>query len=256
MDPELRAGLAAYLTALGDDELILGHRDSEWCGHAPILEEDIAFANLALDEIGHALLWYGTLADLVGQDPDTYPDRLVFLRAPAEFRSVQLVALPVGDWAFTVVRRFLFDEAEGVWLELLSESGYAPLAQVAAKIKTEEIYHRRHMRAWVQRLGLGTEESKSRMQAALDELWPYALQIFAPLPDEARLAAAGLVPERTQMRSVWEQRVRAQLREAGLLPASHEAEAVGPARSEQGQHLPGLLAELQSVVRQHPDARW
>jgi ring-1,2-phenylacetyl-CoA epoxidase subunit PaaC len=256
VDPDLRAALAEYLTGLGDNELVLGHRDSEWCGHAPILEEDIAFASLALDEIGHAMLWYGTLAELEGKDPDVYPDELVYSRAPREFRSVQLVALPPGDWAFSVMRRYLFDEAERVWLERLTRSGYIPMAQAAAKIRTEEIYHLRHMRAWVRRLGLGTEESRGRMQAALDELWTYALQLFVPLPGAGQLVGAGLIPDMGEMRQDWEQRVRAQLLDSGLQADPEAAQAVPGIRGEPGPHLPGLLAELQSVARQYPDARW
>ncbi|MCL4257815.1 MAG: phenylacetate-CoA oxygenase subunit PaaC [Anaerolineales bacterium] len=151
--------LSGYLIALADDELILGHRDSEWTGHAPILEEDIAFANLALDEIGHAKLWYELAADLLGEDKTTYPDKLVYFREPAQFRNMQLVELPKGDWAFSTLRQYLFDAFEALRLEALSQSSYTPLAEIAARIRTEELYHLRHSQAWVPRLGLGTQDS-------------------------------------------------------------------------------------------------
>ena len=148
-----------YILSLADDELILGHRDSEWCGHAPILEEDIAFANLALDEIGHANLWYGLLAGILEQDPLTYPDQLVYFRRPNDYRNIQMVELPNGDWAFSMLRQYLLDAAELVRLNALAQSQFIPLAEVAAKILKEELYHHRHSSAWVRRLGLGTATS-------------------------------------------------------------------------------------------------
>jgi ring-1,2-phenylacetyl-CoA epoxidase subunit PaaC len=157
---------AAYLLALADDELILGHRDSEWTGHAPILEEDIAFANIAQDEIGHASLWYGLVQRLGGAEPD----RLVFFRPPSEYRNAPLVELPKGDWAFSMLRQYLFDAAEAQRLPLLAASAHRPLAEAAAKIRTEEIYHLRHTQAWIERLAQGTAESHGRTQAALDLL--------------------------------------------------------------------------------------
>jgi len=244
--------LAPQLLALADDELILGHRDSEWCGHAPILEEDIAFANLAQDELGHAALWYR----LVEQLSQARPDHLVFFRQAKHYRCAQLVTLPKGDWAYAMLRQFLFDAAEAVRLPGLAASRYAPLAETAAKIQTEEIYHLRHTRAWVRRLGLGTEESHRRMQAALDALWPYALQLFVPLTDEAALTAAGLVPAAAAMQQEWEALAGATLHDAGLvIPAG--AEAVAQDRREIGPHLPGLLDEMQAVARlEGPEVGW
>src|SRR3990172_2106778 len=213
--------LAKYLVALADDELILCHRDSEWTGHAPILEEDIAFANLALDEIGHARLWYELAADLVGVDKERFPDQQVYFRPAADFRCLQLVELPKGDWAFSMVRQYLFDAFEQHRLAGLVESAYQPLADVAARIRTEELYHLRHTRAWVPRLGRGTEESHARMQAALDELWPYAQALGTPLPDELVLLEANLAPGSSSLFDSWGAEVTAFLKEAGLeVPAS------------------------------------
>lgn len=255
MKPDLKAALAERLLAAGDDELILGHSHSAWCGHAPILEEDIAFANLALDEIGHAMLWYGALAALLGEDPDAYPDRLAFWRTPTEFRNVQLVELPEGDWAFTMLRQYLFDMTEDVLLARLAQSAYPPVSAVAAKIRTEELYHRRHSGVWVRRLGLGTEESNRRMQAALDALWPYALQLFVPLPGEALLVEAAMVPPSAEVSEMWSSQVVPYLEEAGLTVPGQTQPVTGD-RRQHTVHLEELLEEMQAVVRLDPDASW
>jgi len=244
--------LSAQLLALADDELILGHRDSEWTGHAPILEEDIAFANIAQDEIGHASLWYGLLRDLDGHDPD----RLVFFREPAEYRNVQMVELPRGDWAFSMLRQYLFDAAEAQRLPLLAADGYRPLAETAAKILTEEIYHLRHTQAWIERLAQGTQESHRRVQAALDLLWPYALQLFQPLPGEAKLAPRQIVPEAGVVRQAWLQAVVPFLSGVGLA-VPEPAEPAAASREAHTPHLADLLADMQSVARlEGPEVRW
>jgi ring-1,2-phenylacetyl-CoA epoxidase subunit PaaC len=253
--PEQRRALAGWLVALADDELILGHRDSEWCGHAPILEEDIAFANLALDELGHAKIWYTLAAGLLGEDPETYPDRMIFFRDAADFRNAPLVELPGGDWAFSMLRQYLFDAAEGVRLEALAASGYRPLAEAALKIRPEELYHRRHTSTWIQRLGLGTAESHERTQRALDELWPYALNLHAPIDGDDQLVVAGWVPEPGELQQAWEGEVRPWLTQAGLSVPS--AGAVTPCgRDRHSPHLAALVAEMQSVARLQPAASW
>lgn len=250
MDTDLRAALAAQLLAMGDNELVLGHRDSEWCGHAPILEEDIAFANLALDEIGHAHLWYTLMADLTGEDPETLPDRLVYFRPWEEFRCVPLVELPRGDWAFAILRQYFFDAAESIRLRRLSESRFTPLAETAAKIGPEESYHLRHTSAWVRRLGQGTGESRSRMQQALVELWPHTAQLFGPLPDEHLLAAAGWLPESAALREEWESLVRPLLEECGLVIQP------GTGYPMHSPYLKLLVEEMQSVARLDEEAVW
>jgi ring-1,2-phenylacetyl-CoA epoxidase subunit PaaC len=243
--------LAAQLLAMADDELVLGHRDSEWTGHAPILEEDIAFANLAQDEIGHAIAWYGLVQSLNGD----VPDRLVFFREPDTYRNVILVELPNGDWAFSMLRQFLFDAAEAARLPLLAVSGYTPLAAVAAKIRTEELYHYRHTRAWVKRLALGTDESHRRMQSALDEAWPFALQLFSPLADEAHLTAAGYVPPAADVRAAWSGDVQPFFESIGLNIPTNEPPALR--RDQHTGHLATLLADMQSVARlEAPDTPW
>jgi ring-1,2-phenylacetyl-CoA epoxidase subunit PaaC len=252
MTPDLTDALTAKLLALADDEYLLGHRDSEWTGHAPILEEDIAFANIALDELGHAILWYEAIEALTGDAPD----RLAFFREAAAFRNAQLCELPKGDWAFTIVRQYVFDAAELVRLAGTLNSAYRPMAEISAQIQPEEIYHDRHTSNWVRRLGLGTSESHTRMQAALDSIWPYALQLFVPLPDEDRLAAAGIVPDPAQTRADWEARVRPWLAESGL-SVPQASEPVTTDRQRHTEHLAALITEMQEVARtEDPGVGW
>jgi len=254
MNTQTPNALAAYLLAMADDELLLGHRNSEWCGHAPILEEDIAFANLALDEMGHASLWYTLLAELSGNDPKTYPDQLAFFRQAEQYRNVQMVELPRGDWAFSIVRQYLFDAFEQVHLEALKGSRYAPLAEAAAKIYQEELYHYRHASAWMRRLALGTEESHQRVQRALDALWPYAAQLFVTTADQIALAQAGYVPAAGDLESRWKEKVTSFVQECALtLP--HTPPLTSP-RHQHTPHLKVLLAEMQSVARLEPGATW
>ena len=167
---------------------------------------------------------------------------------------MQLVELPKGDWAFTIVRQFLFDAAERVRLEALAGSQYEPLAAAAAKLRNEELYHFRHSHAWLQRLGLGTAESHRRMQNALDEIWPYRSQLFAPLPAEALLVDAGYVTEPSQLRTQWHDLIIPNLQQADLiLPENGTAV---PGRDEHTQHLVDLLKDMQVVARLDPQAEW
>jgi len=261
---EPNKALSEYVLALADDELILGHRDSEWCGQAPILEEDIAFANIALDEFGHAGLWYGLYAGLTSQDSDTTPDRMIYQRPAADFRCAPLVELPNGDWAFSMLRQYLFDAAEIARLTGLAGSSQPELTGIAEKVIKEERYHQRHTRAWIVRLGQGSTESHQRLQAALSILWPYTESLFNLCPAEAILAEAGLVPQTSQVRSSWQTQVLPLLEQCGLeLPevkrAATEAgdETVPP--MQRGQHLKdfsALVAELQSVACLDPQAEW
>ncbi len=252
MNDALATPLADRLLALADDELILAHRNSEWAGHGPILEEDIAFANIALDEMGHAAIWYGLRAAITGEDVD----RLIFFRNAGQYRNVQMVELPRGDWAFSMLRQCLFDLAESVWLGHLAASGHEPLAQAAQKIATEERYHLRHTTLWLRRLGLGTAESHARSQAALDALWPYARQLFAPLPGDAALVAAGILPQAGPLAREWEERARALLAECGLAVPDEVRPWRAVPRTEHTEHLMELLGVMQSVARLDPTAEW
>ncbi|MDH3251983.1 MAG: phenylacetate-CoA oxygenase subunit PaaC, partial [Ignavibacteria bacterium] len=187
------------LLTLADDELVLGHRDSEWTGHGPILEEDIAFSNIAQDELGHSLVWYTLYEQLTGRTPDA----MAFERDSGDFRSCRCVSYPKGDFAYTVVRQYLFDEAEQVRLRSFRGSSHAPLSEAAAKIIREESYHLLHTRSLVERLGDATEESNRRMQAAVDTAFPQALGIFEHLESEEMLVRDGVFPGNTALLHEW-----------------------------------------------------
>lgn len=248
MTDPMKATPVQAVLALADDEMILAHRDSEWTGHAPILEEDIAFANLALDEMGHAQLWYRLVAELQGEDPETYPDRLIFTRPASEYLNLRMVELPRGDWAFSMLRHYLFDALEHVRLRALRAGAEPRIRAVAGKITPEETYHLRHTSAWVTRLGQGTPESHDRMEAALAGLWPSVPQMFAADPLGEVLDAAGL-------RRSWESIVLPHLTAAGLKPAMW-AEPNTEDRTVHTSHLEALLLEMQQVARAEPEATW
>ena len=188
--PGDRDALVAYLLAWADDELILGHRDSEWTGFAPQIEEDVAFSSIAQDEMGHAGLLYGLIAELTGDDVD----HLALRRPPAEYRHAAMVELPNGDWAFTIARHYLYDLAELCRVDALVDSTYVPLAAIARKVVREEHYHAMHGSAWWERLRDGSSESRARLYDALRDLLPLAADLFVTTPDERALVASGVLP--------------------------------------------------------------
>ncbi len=185
-----RAALVAYLTSWADDELILGHRDSEWTGVAPQIEEDVAFSSIAQDEIGHAAMLYRIVAALTGDDPD----RLALRRPAAAYRHAELVEMPKGDWAGTIARHYLYDLADSCRLEAARESSYAPLAHAARTMAREEHYHLMHDIAWWERLRDGTPESALRLAAAVRALLPLAVDVLCATPGDDLLVAAGILP--------------------------------------------------------------
>ncbi len=242
--------LTIRLTALADDELILGHRASEWTGHAPILEEDIALANISQDELGHAIGYYQLRQLLDGSDPD----ELAYFRNADAFLNIRLLEQPNGDWAYTMLRQYLYDSYEALLLERLEQSNWQPLAELAAKIRREEIFHLRHSALWVERLGLGTTESHHRLQRALDAQWSYAQQLFVPLPGDADLVTHSIFPDLSELADSWRAHVRRDLENAGLTlpddpPYSWD-------RTHHGEHLTELLADMQLVARADPEASW
>ena len=251
MNQAIQQILTQKLLAMADDELILAHRNSEWIGHGPILEEDIALANIAQDELGHANIWYELHQTITGDDPD----ELAFFREADQFRNVQLVELPRGDWAFTMLRQYLFDAYELLLLDQLQHSRYQPLAEACAKVRNEEIYHLRHTSSWIKRLGLGTEESNQRTQAALNELWPYAQQLFVPLPGESILVDEKIVPNLARLQESWLERVRPFLTAANLTIPHNQAPPTNT-RREHSPDLTTLLADMQKVARLNRQAVW
>ncbi|HXZ84052.1 MAG TPA: 1,2-phenylacetyl-CoA epoxidase subunit PaaC [Myxococcota bacterium] len=251
----MSAELVEYLLRLGDDRLVLGHRLSGWCGHAPIVEEDIALANLALDCIGQASAWLALAGEVEGRGRSA--DALAFFRGPPEFRNALLVEQPNGDFACTVVRQVLFDSVGANVLEQLARSSDARIAAIARKAGVEVRYHVRHGRDWWLRLGDGTEESHTRMQRALDELWPFTPELFTPDEIDASLGAAGVAADLELARLSFERDLGELFARTGL--ERPELPAFPPAGGRQGKHgeqLDHLLSEMQSVARAHPGAQW
>lgn len=255
MDAETRRDFLEYLLRLGDDRLVLGHRLSEWCGHAPILEEDIALANIALDLIGQAnlLLQLAGEVEEAGRDQDA----LAYFRETTAYRNALLVELPNGDFGVTVMRQFLCSTAATLQLEQLQQSSHEVLAGIAAKAYKESRYHVRHSGEWVIRLGDGTEESHGRMQRALDTLWRYTGELFASDELEGRLVAQRLATPSAPLHAPWLAQVREVIDAATLtLPADPAAWQEGGRRGRHTEHLGHLLAEMQIVARSFPGAKW
>ncbi|MFD3696788.1 1,2-phenylacetyl-CoA epoxidase subunit PaaC [Streptomyces sp. NPDC058646] len=241
-DTTATATTAAAL-ALGDDALILSHRLGEWAGHAPVLEEEVALANIALDLLGQARI----LLSLVGDE-----DELAFLREERSFRNLQLVEQPNGDFAHTIARQLFFSFYQH---ELYGElaRGEGPFAPLAAKAVKETAYHRDHAEQWTLRLGDGTPESRDRMRAALDALWKYTGEMFQPVTGLEELDPAALEAR-------WLAAVTGVLDRAGLdLPAGPRTGAWAAGAGRQGLHTESfgrLLAEMQHLHRSHPGASW
>jgi ring-1,2-phenylacetyl-CoA epoxidase subunit PaaC len=244
--------IGTLLLAMADDELVLGHRDAEWTGHAPILEEDIAFSNIAQDEIGHALLWYTAYEKLTGRSPDA----MAFERPWREFTCARFVSYPKADFAYTVVRQFFFDVAEELRLRSFATSTSEVLRMSAAKILKEEAYHRLHTQGLVERLGDATDESRRRMRAAVAAAFPQALGLFEPLANEAELVNAGIMAANRDLASRWIEAVTPVLHSVNLTPP---VSAVPDMGGRAGRHLPDLeelVGDLQSVYRLVPGGAW
>jgi ring-1,2-phenylacetyl-CoA epoxidase subunit PaaC len=246
--------LVQYLIRLGDDRLILGHRNSEWAGHGPILEEDIALANISLDLIGEAQLFLDLAAKLEGQGRDA--DGLAYWRDENQFTNLQMLELPRGDFAFTLMRQFLFSAWSHFQLEGLAQANQSDLAGIAGKALKENRYHLRHAGEWVVRFGGGTEESHRRAQAALDSLWPWTGEFFLEDDtDRAMVTAVNAVPAAV-CKPKWDGLVADVLTRAGLTIPQTPMRMVGGRKGRHTEHLGHLLAEMQIVARSHPGAKW
>lgn len=250
----LRAAHVDHVLRLGDSALILGQRLAEWCGHAPVLEEDLALANVALDLIGQArlLLSHAGTIEQLGRDED----QLAFLRTEREYRNVTMVELPNGDFARTVLRNLLFAAFQRELMVSLQASGDAALAAIAVKSLKEIRYHLEHAAGWVVRLGDGTDESHARMQRAIDDLWPYTEEWFVTDVNDAALAQAGIAACWSGFREAWNGAVRPVLDEATLeIPASTAFRSTGRI-GVHSEHLGHLLTDMQYLQRTHPGATW
>lgn len=249
-----RAALFEVLTRIGDSTLILGHRVSEWCGHAPILEEDIALANTALDLIGQTQLWLGLAGEVEGKGRSA--DTLAYRRDAAAFRNLLLVERPNGDFGATMMRQFLFDAFHLELLQALTGSTDMRVAEIAAKAIKEVSYHLERTTDMVIRLGDGTPESHARMQAALEDQWSYAGEFFVSDDADRAVAAAGIAPDPADLRDRWLARITPVLEEATLRIPEGTFVHKGGKTGRHTEHLGFILADMQFLQRAYPDAVW
>ena len=267
-----------YLLHLADNAVVLGQRNAEWCGHAPVLEEDLAMANNSLDLIGQARLLYQHAAERMNHDVRAprgaaWPagaiteDTLAYFRGDSDFRNYVLLELPhhtglvpaaggARDWSVSIVRNFLYSALMVQVWERLQQSTDEHLATIAAKSLKEVRYHQRHSRDWLVRLGDGTDESHARVQASLDHLFPYTQEFWVQSPAEAAAIAAGIGVDVTTLRADWDAIVDAALAEATLQRPAVGGYVTEGKRGIHSEHLGFLLAEMQSLARAHPNGVW
>jgi ring-1,2-phenylacetyl-CoA epoxidase subunit PaaC len=246
--------LFEYVLRLGDDSLILGHRLSEWCGHGPVLEEDIALTNIALDLIGQTNL----LLDYAGQleNKGRTADDLAFLRFDKDYKNLLLVEQPNGDFGMTIMRQFLFDAFRVPLFRALQSSADETLAGIAEKSLKEASYHLKHSSEWVIRLGDGTDESHRRIQDALNDLWRYTAELFYADEVDSELTQRGIVPNEEEIKKEWELNVNNVLREATLTIPANNWKFEGGRKGLHSEHLGYILAELQYMQRAYPYMEW
>ena len=254
-----------YLLHLADNALVLGQRNAEWCGHGPILEEDIAMANIGLDHIGQARLLYQHIAALKGDG--CTEDKLAYFRNAEEFRNYVLLELPHNtafapsaaverDYSVTIARNFLYSTLMLLVWDALQSSQDAQLAAIAAKSLKEVRYHLRHSTDWMLRLGDGTDDSHARMQAAVDYLMPYTQEFWSASAIQTEAVNAGVAMEVQTLKNRWQASVDAMLAEATLKPPSVLGHITRGKDGVHSEHLSYLLAEMQSLARAHPEAVW
>lgn len=246
--------LSSYLIHLGDDALILGHRNSEWCGHGPVLEQDIALTNIALDLIGQARMLFQYAATVM--DNGATEDSLAYLRDAYEYRNCLLVEQPNGDWAHTTLRQFLFSAYQYEFYKALRESRDEQLSAIAVRSLKEVTYHLRWSGEWVVRLGDGTEESRARLLKAIDALWMYTGELFRPAPYESLLEAAGVSVAVETLEGPWMEHVDRVFGAAGLSVPKAPAFQAGGKTGAHSEHLGYILAELQFMQRAYPNSTW
>ena len=284
----MKEALINYTLHLADTALILGHRNSEWCGHGPVLEQDIAITNISLDLIGQSRNFYQYAAKLINSSKkqgsskappsevtkqsegyerssgEASEDSLAYLRDIHEFKNCLLVELPKGDWAITILRQFLFSNYQYILYQQLQNSNDEQLAAIAAKALKEVIYHLRWSSGWVIRLGDGTEESHQRILQAVDELWPYTGEMFMPADYEKEMKI-----DLAKLKEQWDAKVNAVFNEASLIPPSgfpSETKGTnevlgaftqtGGKEGKHTEHLGYILTELQHMQRTYPNCEW
>lgn len=247
--------LTEYLLRLGDSNIILAQRLCEWIGHAPVLEEELALGNVALDLFGQARSWLEYAAQLQGEGRSA--DDLVFGRNEREYHNLLITEQANGNYADTLARQYLFDAWHHYLLQALQHSTDEQVAAIAAKGLKEVTYHLRRSSAWIKRLGDGTEESHQKMQQAIDDIWTYSGEMMMTDAIDAPLIAAGIVPDMTAITAQWQAHVSTTLTEATLCcPAQDSYMQRGGKQGLHGEQLGFLLAEMQFLPRAYPDAVW
>lgn len=251
---QLTSKLINYTLHLADNAVVLAQRNSEWCGHGPILEQDIALTNIALDLIGQARNFYQYAATLISAETDE--DKLAFLRTNREYKNCLLTEQLNGDWAKTTLRQFLFSTYQLYLYEKLQHSTNEQLAAIAAKAIKEVAYHVRWSSEWVIRLGDGTSESHSRMNNAIADLWPYTGEMFIPADYEKAMAESGAGVDSSCIKEPWMKKVADVFNEAGLIIPSSGFMHTGGKQGIHTEHLDHLLTEMQYMQRAYPDCNW
>ena len=246
--------LVLYALRRADDALILGHRLSEWCGHAPALEEDMALANMGLDLLGQARELYSYAAKVEGQGNDE--DKFAYLRDIRQYRNLLLLEQPNGDFAHTMVRQFFYAGCADLYWRAMMKSSDATLAAIAAKSEKESAYHLRHSSEWIVRLGDGTEESHLRAQTAIDDLWSFTGEMFHIDESERALIDSGIAVDPVTQRPQWLKTVSDIVSEATLVLPRSDWMQQGGRSGRHSEHLGHLLSELQSMPRTFPGVTW
>ena len=246
--------LVQFLLRLGDNTLILGHRVSEWCGHGPMLEEDIALANVALDLIGQTQLWLGLAGEIEGKGRSA--DTLAYLRDAWDFRNLLIAERPNGDFGQTLMRQFLYDAWSSLMLEKLCDSSDQRVANIAGKAAKEVAYHLERSADLCIRLADGTEESHAKMQTALDDLWSYTGEMFIGDEADAVLAKAGIAPDPADLREPWLAIVGRLETEGTLTIPDTDFAHQGGKTGRHSEHLGYILADMQFLQRAYPGATW
>jgi ring-1,2-phenylacetyl-CoA epoxidase subunit PaaC len=251
---EEKNNLFEYCLRLGDSSLILAQRLGEWCGHGPILEEDIALTNICLDLLGQsrAFLTYAGQVEGKGRTEDD----LAYLRGELEFRNMLLVEQPNGDFAQTILKQFLFSTYQYFFYEGLKQSKDKTLSALAEKSFKEVVYHLRHSSEWVKRLGDGTEESRQRIVNALDDLWMYTGDMFEMDEVDAALIKKGIAVDLNLIKVMWENKVKEIFAEASLTVPENAFMIKGSREGRHTEHLGYILAEMQVLHRQYPQVEW
>jgi ring-1,2-phenylacetyl-CoA epoxidase subunit PaaC len=246
--------LKELLYKIADDQLILGHRNSEWTGFGPLLEEDIAFSSMAQDKIGQSYALYQMLQSLGEREPDT----VAFSRNASQFHNCILVELPNGEYDFSLVRHFLYDTAEAIRFEMLSESSYQPLADISKKIRAELRYHTLHANTWMKQLGSATEESISRLQNSLTLAMPYALGMFEESLYEKELISSTIFAGEQALKERWMKKVEEVIAQTSLTLPDWKTQkpVLGGRAGKHSEHLQPLLDEMSEVFNIDPTAEW